>query len=113
MGTKNSLQHGLMVLATTKPATLSTMLPASSHPCHACARTRLEVELSHSSIARRLLSSVLDEAVRERVKKKFIISFVLAKEHLPFLQYPATNELEERHGVDLGLTYKNRDSARN
>ena len=38
----------------------------------------------------------MDPAVRERVKKKFDISFVLAKEH------PAIHELAKRHGVDLG-----------
>ena len=47
------------------------------------------------------------------MSKKFDISFILAKEHIPFLKYPAIHELEERHGVDLGITYKNRDSARN
>ena len=54
----------------------------------------------------------MDPAVKERVKK-FDISFVFAKEHIPFLKYPAIHELEERHGVDLGAAYKNRDSARN
>ena len=50
--------------------------------------------------------------MRERVKK-FEISFVLAKEHILFTKYKAIHELEERHGIDLGATYKNRDSARN
>ena len=54
----------------------------------------------------------MDSAVRERVKKKFELSFVLAKEHIPFTKYPALHELEEKHGVDLGTTYKNRDSAK-
>jgi len=36
---------------------------------------------------------------------------MLAKEHIPFLKYPSIHELEETHGVDLGSTYKNRDSA--
>ena len=76
------------------------------------AKSRNEPLTSYSPIARSLLSS-MDPAVRERVKKKFEISFVLAKEHIPFSKYPAIHELEERHGVDLGLTYKNRDSARN
>ena len=58
-----------------------------------------------------LSSASMDPAVRERVKKKFDISFVLAEEHIPFLKFPAIHELEERHGVDLGPTYKNRDSA--
>jgi len=55
----------------------------------------------------------MDPAVRERMKRKFDISMVLAKDHIPFLKYPAIHELEERHGVDLGPTYENRDSARN
>lgn len=55
----------------------------------------------------------INPAVREQIKRKFEISFVLAKEHIPFLKYPAIHDLEERHGVDLGTTYKNRDSARN
>ena len=49
----------------------------------------------------------MDPAVREQV------SFALAKEHIPFLKYPVIHKLEERHGVDLGATYKNRDSACN
>ena len=77
------------------------------------AKSRNEPITSYSPIARSLLSSSIDPAVREQVKKKFDISFVLAKEHIPFLKYPAIHELEERHGVDLGATYKNRDSARN
>ena len=45
--------------------------------------------------------------------KKFEVSFVLAKEHIPFSKYPAILALEEKHGVDLGTTYNNRDSAGN
>lgn len=77
------------------------------------AKSRNEPVANYSPIARSLLSSSMDPAVRERVKKKFDIGFVLAKEHIPFLRYPAIHGLEERHGVDLGATYKNRDSARN
>ena len=77
------------------------------------AKSRNEPITSYSPIARGLLSSSMDSAVRERVKKKFEISFVLAKEDLPFTKYPAIHALEEKHGVDLGQTYKNRDSARN
>lgn len=36
---------------------------------------------------------------------------MLAKESVPFTKYPAIHELEERYRVDLGLMYKNRDSA--
>ena len=55
----------------------------------------------------------INPAVREQINRKFEISFVLAKEHIPFLKYPAIHDLEERYGVVLGAAYKNRDSARN
>ena len=77
------------------------------------AKNRNEPITSYSPIAQSLLSTSMDLTVRERVKKKFEISFVLAKEHIPFTKYTAIHELEERHGIDLGATYKNRDSARN
>lgn len=82
--------------------------------CKDQAKSRNEPVTSYSPIAHSIFSSAsMDPAVRERVTKKFDISFVLAKEHIPFLKYPAIHEMEERHGVDLGPTYKNRDSARN
>ena len=78
------------------------------------AKSRNEPITSYSPIASSLFSSgSMDPAVRERVKRKFDISFILAKEHIPFLKYSAIHELEDRHGVDLGQTYKNRDSAHN
>ena len=43
------------------------------------AKSRNEPITSYSPIVRRLLSSSMDPAVREQVKKKFDISFVLAK----------------------------------
>ena len=52
-------------------------------------------------------------AVKEQIRKKFEISFMLAKEHIPFSKYSVIHELEEKHGVDLGSTYKNRDAPRN
>ena len=55
----------------------------------------------------------INQAVREQIKRKLDISFVLAKEHISFLKCPAIHDLEERHGVDLGTTYKKRDTVRN
>ena len=53
----------------------------------------------------------MDEAVQGRMKKKFDICYVMAKESLGFRKYPALHELEERHGVDLGFAYKTDVSA--
>ena len=77
------------------------------------AKSRNEAITSYSPIARSLLSSSMDPAVREQVKKRFDISFILVNEHIPFMKYPTVHEMEERHGVDLGSTYKNRDYAHN
>lgn len=48
----------------------------------------------------------MDEVARARLRKK------LAKQSLPFSQYPAILELETHHQVDLGFAYSTPDSAR-
>ena len=76
--------------------------------CKDQAKQSNEPVTNYSPIARSFLSSAsVDPAVREQVKKKFDISFALAKQHIPFLKCPVIYELEERHGVDLRPTYKN------
>ena len=65
--------------------------------------------ITYSPIARSLL--VMDRAVQARMKRKFDICYVMAKESLRFRKYPALHELEERHGVDLGFAYKTEVSA--
>ena len=50
--------------------------------------------------------------MQERMKKKFDICYVLAKESLSFHKYPVLHELEEHHSVDLGFSYKNDVSAK-
>jgi len=77
------------------------------------AKSKHEPVTSYSPIAQSLLSMELNPTVKEQIRRKFEISFVLAKEHIPFSKYPAILALEEKHGVDLGTTYNNRDSARN
>ena len=83
---------------------------------HKVAMTRLRVEQSrapastYAPIARSLLT--MDKTVQEKMKKKFDICFVMAKENMAFRKYPALHELEVRHGVDLGESYKTKDSAK-
>ena len=77
------------------------------------AKSRNEPITAYSPIARGLLSSAMDPVIRERMKKKFEISFLCAKEHIPFSKYPAIHELEEKHKVDLGSTYQNKDASHN
>ena len=71
------------------------------------ARKRQEPITAYSNIARRI--TVMDNATKERIKRKFDISFVLAKENLAFTKYPLIYKLEQRHGVDLGQAYQGRE----
>ena len=54
----------------------------------------------------------MDASTRERMKRKFDICYVMAKEGVAFSKYPALYDLESRHDVDLGVAYKNDVSAK-
>ena len=53
----------------------------------------------------------MDETVKEQMKKKSEICYLLAKEGIAFHKYPVLHNLEAGHGVDLGFAYKTKDSA--
>ena len=53
---------------------------------------------SYAPIARNL-QSTLNPALKEKMKKKFGLTFVLAKQNLLFTKYPSIYELMECHGV--------------
>ena len=65
---------------------------------------------SYAPIARALMQ--LDEREKVRMKHKFEICYVLAREGIAFLMYPIFHALAERQGVELGSLYKTPDSAR-
>jgi len=48
----------------------------------------------------------------EKLRRKFNISFVMAKKGIPFTKYASLYELEARHEVDLGISYNNDVSAK-
>ncbi|KAL5491664.1 hypothetical protein EMCRGX_G016996, partial [Ephydatia muelleri] len=54
----------------------------------------------------------MDDKTRSRMRRKFDLCFVMAKESLPFAKYPSLLELEARHDVDLGFEYSTPDSAK-
>ena len=53
----------------------------------------------------------MNATTRERMKCKFDICYVMAKEGIVFSKYPALYDLESQHDVDLGVAYKNDVSA--
>ena len=54
----------------------------------------------------------LDATSRERLRRKFDLCFVLAKEGIPFTKYAPFHQLEVQHEVDLGLSYTNDVAAK-
>jgi len=53
--------------------------------------------------------STLDPAMKEKVKKKFDITYCLAKESLPFTKYTVIHQLLECYEIPLGFSYSTRD----
>ena len=83
---------------------------AMAHLRTAQARARKEPVTSYATIARSLL--MLDETERGRMRRKFDLCYLLAKEGIAFEKYTALYELEARHGIDLGPAYKTAPSAK-
>ena len=57
--------------------------------------------------------TTMEATTEGRMRRKFDICYVLAKEGIAIHKYPLLHALEERHGVDLGFSYKTKDSAKN
>ena len=55
--------------------------------------------------------STMDEASREKTKKKFEVAFMIAKNNMAMTKMKPICELEERHRVDLGQGYKNNQTC--
>ena len=54
----------------------------------------------------------IDERTKQRLKRKFDVCYVMAREGMSFSKYSTLLELESRHGVDLGPAYGNDVSAK-
>ena len=63
--------------------------------------------LDYAPIARALTNLPMDDRSKQQVKRKFEVSYVIAREKLAFTKMKALCSLEERHGVDLGPGYRN------
>jgi len=61
----------------------------------------------YAPIAKALLLPLMDESTRARLKRKFEIAYLIAKEKMPFKKMKSLCDLEERHGVDVGGSYRN------
>jgi len=67
--------------------------------------------MEYAPIARAMAQANLSEVAKLRIKKKFDIAYMIAKENLAFTKMGSICELEERHGTNLGSGYKNDHSC--
>ena len=74
------------------------------------ARATNEPVSSYSPIAQSLLT--MEESEGSRMKRKFELSYMMAREGIAFEKFSVLQELESRHGVDLGFAYRNAPSAK-
>ncbi len=97
----------------------SNVLDHANSGQHKAAKSRYKLDQSKvqnqplASYAPIMSSSMnMDAATKERLKKKFDICYMMAKEGMSFSKYPALCDLESRHQVDLGSAYMNDVSAK-
>ena len=98
----------------------SNVLDHASSQQHLAAMVLFRKDQAHSScvvnpiVTSPIVSSMtkLDAVTRERMKRKFDICYSMAQESLSFTKYPFLLELETRHGVDVGSSYRSDVSAR-
>ena len=65
--------------------------------------------LEYAPIAKAL--HTMDAPAEQELKRKFDIAFMIAKEHMAFTKIKPICDLEERHGVSLGQSYKNNQAC--
>ena len=65
------------------------------------------VTLEYAPIARALINLPMDEWSKQRTKRKFEVSYMIAKEKIACTKMQPLCDLEEKHGVDLGPGYRN------
>ena len=70
-------------------------------------KNSVPVTSKYAPIMVALLQLSKDDTTRERMKHKFDIAYMIAKEICPFTKMKAMCELEEWHGAELGQGFKN------
>lgn len=98
---------------------VSNVLDHARSDVHKAAMAKMTADTVKASGGSAVLTSAigrsmctLDIETRARMKRKFDLCFVMAKESIAFSKYPALLQLEERHGVDMGHAYGTAESAK-
>ena len=56
--------------------------------------------------------TTLDATNQARMRRKFDVCYMMAKENIPFSKYPSFLELEDQHNTDMGPAHRTPDSAK-
>lgn len=97
----------------------SNLIDHAKSDQHKAAMRRLAVDnakaanqsvATYAPIARSFLR--LEESVKTKMKLKFDICYLMAKEGMAFEKYPSLHQLESRHGVSIGSNYATPQSAK-
>ena len=97
----------------------SNMFDHASSEQHKAAMQRLRVNnakasnqsiVTYAPIAKSLLN--MEASVKAKMKYKFDICYLMAKESIAFEKFPALHELQSCHGISIGSTYITLQSAK-
>ena len=97
-GSKNTRTSSFKEHAETEMHKVSIALYKKQHSENIC---------DYAPIARAILQPSMDEATRQRLKRKFEIAYMVVKENLAFKKIKPLCDMEESHGVDIGTSYRN------
>ena len=97
-GTTNTHASSFKEHASTEMHKRAMILYKKEHSSNVC---------DYAPIARALLLPSMDELTSARLKRKFEIAYLIAKEKMSFKKMKTLCDLEERHGVDIGGSYRN------
>ena len=67
--------------------------------------------VEYAPIVKAFAKANINETTKAKLKRKFDVAYMIAKENLSFTKMKSICELEERHGTDLGAGYKNDHSC--
>ena len=98
---------------------VSNVLDHATSEVHKVAMARMRADAAKAHGESAILTTAIgrsmcgmDSQTQARVIRKFELSYVMAKESIPFAKYPALLQLEQHHGVDIGHAYNTPESAK-
>jgi len=97
-GSKNTKTSAFKEHADTEMHKRAMILYKKQHSTNVC---------EYVPIAKAILQPSMDKATRQKLKRKFEISYMMVKENIAFKKMKPLWDMEERHRVEIGASYRN------